>query len=154
MSEEYKFSVIKVNREFGKDYIKQILSIDASGSTFDRMTFYCTIMLNHKTDKQFIIERVKIRNTAIFDNTPSRLTEDSNKTSYLKGYFQFKTLEDVDRAVHELRERFNCMTSNYETFSTRWDNFAWQFQRWFEENMMLTLNKELELHRLYFKINE
>lgn len=148
MREIYHFGIAKINRKFTAEYIDYHIAIDVAGSTFNSMVLFFDFK-SWEEKKKLLISEVALRN----HRTPYQTSDEDLKKllSYLMGYFHFKSIEDLEFSINDLRDRLNWQDREYKTFSTRWDNFVYEFEYWFTEVVAPCLKQEFNLHQSYFK---
>jgi hypothetical protein len=139
---EYNFRV--TSREV-KSYVfgvDESINIEISKSRFSS----CSLFISLSLDKSK--EQIAIKDIDIKKGTP---IEEKELIGYITGYFEFLSSGDINTATNDLKLVLNNELTSFRVLENKWNSFARQFTSWFNEKLRPCLDKELELHKMYFE---
>ncbi len=145
MSEEYSFKVTCRKIESYLPNMDEKLTIKVSRIKFKTIDFYFSLSFDKTADLIII-------NDMAFQIGAS--AQDLETKGYLKGFFGFSEDRDIAQAIEGLKKKFNGQECSIDKFDSRWQEFHISFSKWFNSNLKPCLDKELELHKMYFTYNE
>ncbi|WPY01478.1 hypothetical protein Trichorick_01391 (plasmid) [Candidatus Trichorickettsia mobilis] len=139
---EYNFRV--TSREV-KSYVfgvEESINIEISKSRFSSCSLFVSLSLD-KSKEQIAIKDIDIKK-----GTP---IEEKELIGYITGYFEFLSSGDINTAMNDLKLVLNNEQTSFRVLENKWNTFARQFTSWFNEKLRPCLDKELELHKMYFE---
>lgn len=145
MSEEYSFKVTCRKIESYLPNMDEKLTIKVSRIKFKTIDFYFSLSFD-KTLDLIIIKDMAFQLGAS--------SQDLETKGYLKGFFGFAEDRDIAQAIDGLKKKFNCQECSIDKFDSRWQEFHISFAKWFNNKLKHCLDKELELHKMYFSDSE
>lgn len=139
---EYNFRV--TSREV-RSYVfgvEESINIEISKSRFSSCSLFVSLSLD-KSKEQIAIKDIDIKK-----GTP---IEEKELIGYITGYFEFLSSGDINTAMNDLKLVLNNEQTSFRVLENKWNTFARQFTSWFNEKLRPCLDKELELHKMYFE---
>lgn len=145
MNKEYNFKVTCRKIESYLPNMDEKLTIKVSHAKFKTMDFYFSLSFDKTVDL------IAIKDMAFQIGTSA---QDLETKGYLKGFFGFSDDRDIVHAIEGLKKKFNGQECSIDKFDSRWQEFHISFSKWFNNSLRPCLDKELELHKMYFSDNE
>jgi len=151
MSEKYTFTVSKYSTESSKDYLYGNIVVLVKSNEFTN-NFY--LIVSFDSEENVVVDSIKIIPEGIFANyrdydVNHRIK--SERISYLQGYFGFKTFDNTENAIFNLKHFLNGNNID-ESFCIKWDHFTIQLKKWLKDLFVPHLRKELENHKAIHKL--
>lgn len=146
MDKQYFFKVVARNvtslRNSRVDHVSLEEDVTIQINDSERTLPSCFLSLGYdKVNNNLFIKK------AIF--SANETVKESDVSGYLKGYFGFNSEAAISSSLEELIDLLNRQSPNYSS-NTTWSVFVQQFQEWFKYKLRPCLEKEIELHMMYY----
>ena len=147
MQDQYEIVSRKIDSEYFEEKCRTHIQAECLclGSGFNNILLLKIDTHFSGVDRKSIVTKISIEN-----NLPHK--HDGNIDGYLKGYFSLPYHSSLETGIDELIATLNGQPSDTVFFSKRWRTFCDHIQSWFNRKVRHVLEKEEEMHRIFFEI--